>query len=90
MERGEIAIRLIDADELIHDRVSNDPVVIATRCMPTIYAKPIRYGRWIFDADYWTWVCTNCHKWVESSAANRYAYCPNCGAKMDLNKDKKK
>ncbi len=30
-------MRLIDADELIKDRVSNDPVVIAAKCAPTVY-----------------------------------------------------
>lgn len=30
-------MRLIDADELIKDRVSNDPVVIAAKCAPTAY-----------------------------------------------------
>ncbi len=28
--------RYIDADELIKDRVNNDPVVIAANCMPTV------------------------------------------------------
>lgn len=30
-------MRLIDADELIKDRVENDPVVIAVKCAPTAY-----------------------------------------------------
>ena len=30
-------MRLIDADELMKDRVSNDPVVIAAKCAPTVY-----------------------------------------------------
>ena len=30
-------MRLIDADELIKDRVGNDPVVIAAKCTPTAY-----------------------------------------------------
>lgn len=29
--------RLIDEDELIKDRVENDPVVIAAKCAPTVY-----------------------------------------------------
>lgn len=29
--------RLIDEDELIKDRVENDPVVIAAKCVPTAY-----------------------------------------------------
>lgn len=30
-------MRLIDADELIKNRVENDPVVIAATCAPTAY-----------------------------------------------------
>lgn len=29
--------RLIDEDELIKDRVENDPVVIVAKCAPTAY-----------------------------------------------------
>ena len=36
-ERGRM--RLIDADELIKDRVENDPVRIAAECAPTAFDK---------------------------------------------------
>lgn len=32
-------MRLIDADELIKDRVENDPVRIAVKCAPTAFDK---------------------------------------------------
>ena len=32
-------MRLIDADELIKDRVENDPVRIAVQCAPTAFNK---------------------------------------------------
>ena len=32
-------MRLIDADELIKDRVENDPVVIAVKCAKTAFDK---------------------------------------------------
>ena len=32
-------MRLIDADELIKDRVENDPVRIAAECAPTVFDK---------------------------------------------------
>ena len=32
-------MRLIDADELIKDRVGNDPVRIAVKCAPTAFDK---------------------------------------------------
>ena len=84
-------MRLIDADELCADRVSNDPVVIAAKCAPTIDAEPVRHGEWILnpcnlynDA---TWVCSVCgNEWVlidGNPHGNQMNYCPNCGAKMD-------
>lgn len=74
-------MRLIDADELCADRVSNDPVVIAAKCAPTIDAEPVRHGKWLYvgygkpDA----WYCSECSVMV----AKQHFYCPRCGAKMD-------
>ena len=34
-------MRLIDADYITEGRVSNDPVVIAAKCAPTIDAIPV-------------------------------------------------
>lgn len=84
-------MRLIDADELCADRVSNDPVVIAAKCAPTIDAEPVRHGEWILnpcnlynDA---TWVCSECgNEWVLIDGTpldNQMNYCPKCGARMD-------
>ena len=38
-------MRLIDADELIKDRVENDPVAIAAKCQPTAYDVDKVVGR---------------------------------------------
>lgn len=84
-------MRLIDADELCADRVSNDPVVIAAKCAPTIDAEPVRHGEWILnpcnlynDA---TWVCSVCgNEWglIDGTPLdNQMNYCPKCGARMD-------
>ena len=35
-------MRRIDADELCEERVSNDPVVIAAKCAPTVDAEPVQ------------------------------------------------
>lgn len=37
-------MRLIDADELIKDRVENDPVRIAAECAPTAFDKEKMIG----------------------------------------------
>ena len=42
---------------------------------------PAVHGKWIFNDDWWEFICTNCHKAIDS--IKKYDYCPNCGAKMD-------
>lgn len=52
---------------------------------PPMDAEPVRHGKWIEhlnymeerDGYYW---CPLCQK----MATREYNYCPNCGAKMDL------
>ena len=89
-------MRLIDADELIKDRVENDPVRIAAQCAPTVGAEPVRYGNWVWNPNAmdWglgAWQCSECHSSNISLPMNTnlspYAfmcgqYCPCCGAKM--------
>lgn len=52
--------------------------------LPAIDAAPVVHGQWMFNADMWTWDCTNCKGWVGSGIMiSRYKHCPNCGARMD-------
>lgn len=53
---------------------------------PTVDAAPVVHGRWVFDAESYEWNCSECHDWpIDGSADDeRTYYCPNCGAKMDL------
>lgn len=75
-------MRLIDADELCADRVSNDPVVIAAKCAPTIDAEPVRHGHWDDSFDGITPYCSVCG--MSHNCINRTPdYCPHCGARMD-------
>ena len=49
-------MRLIDADELIKDRVENDPVRIAAECAPTVFDKEKvieDLNDWMKDAEKW-------------------------------------
>lgn len=51
---------------------------------------PVVHAKWAevmfrdrFNARYWEYLCSSCNRY-----ANReYDYCPNCGAKMDLEDD---
>lgn len=49
-------MRLTDADELIKDRVENDPVRIAAECAPTVFDKEKvieDLNDWMKDAEKW-------------------------------------
>lgn len=53
---------------------------------PTADAVEVKHGEWIAcgDGEYVPFKCTVCGKntsWYHAQTAN---YCPNCGAKMDL------
>ena len=42
---------------------------------------PVSHGKWIFNDDWWEFICTNCHKGIGN--IKKYPFCPNCGARMD-------
>lgn len=49
--------------------------------MPTVDAEPVRRGKWLPPViGKWGCLCSNCNK----QADNDFAYCPNCGAKMEV------
>ena len=67
----------------------------ALRCIeetPTLETEPVRHGRWIHNiADYPQsgWIehkCSICEHWqvTNQPTCEHLIYCPNCGAKMDL------
>ena len=49
---------------------------------------PVRHGEWVAcgDGDNVPWMCSHCGKTTAHKYKVMYGkYCPNCGAKMDLN-----
>ena len=97
-------MRLIDADALkleypkdedweYYPVNTNSEVCETIDEAPTVDAKPVRHGKWIYgegksgnDGYY----CTNCHEHIKWNYKNesidfiqKYNYCPYCGAKMD-------
>jgi hypothetical protein len=61
------------------------------KAMPAVDVQPVRHGRWeneyLDDDDVWWADCTNCNNDTHSrfGRVSIYAYCPNCGARMDVN-----
>ena len=53
--------------------------------MPAADVAPVVHARWGRVRS--NWYCTGCHKGHRitngAPTANNFAYCPNCGAKMD-------
>ena len=80
---------------LVYDELSSDPtndranrIIDAYDSAPTVPAEVVRHGRWIYEHDaekdlkrlFVRIECSACGlKTVLTSA-----YCPNCGARMDL------
>lgn len=81
-------MRLIDADALPQGRVEWEDIVYA----PTIEAEPVRRGRWLepFGGDI---KCSQCGICIEGDIlflrgiGDGPFYCPNCGAKMEMEED---
>lgn len=84
-------MRLIDADKLVkglelmakyqpeHKQSTILGVCATINATPTIDAEPVRHGRWSLVDFAGTVRCSVC-----GQLSGEYAYCPNCGAKMDL------
>ena len=54
--------------------------------VPAADVAPVVHGRWIADGDgyHWTYNCSIC-AWKDGYPFNeRHNFCPNCGARMDL------
>ena len=89
--------RLIDANALIEALpiVTEDRKItlygavadfmIMISAMPTVDAVEVVHGRWIDAREYCgDYLCSNCDALY---GTNKFNYCPNCGAKMDMEVD---
>lgn len=87
--------RYIDADKLVtRPNIGNN----SSRTMwmnverivneaPTADVVKVRHGKWIWKELYgeigYMLVCSECEE--SEGACEKFDYCPNCGAKMDIN-----
>lgn len=56
--------------------------MVSLRAVPAVDVAPVRHGRWNHDKDGLVWCCL-CGFGKECIDERQYAYCPNCGAKME-------
>lgn len=58
-------------------------------CVPAADVAPVVHGRWIADGDFV--ICSQCEAEINQKNSlgmdNSKNYCPNCGARMDLEED---
>lgn len=91
-------MRLINADALeTHEIYEGEwvRVVYADDIdnAPTIEAEPVIHAKWIFRPDHSECACTNCNFKIYGRPYQNtylivpYNYCPNCGAKMEVEKE---
>ena len=90
-------MRLIDADllklEIACVYGSNPQYINWLNHAPTVDAVPVRHGKWIDEGQYadffphHAWRCSECGEHVIEIDTPWYKYCPNCGTRMDEERD---
>lgn len=82
-------------EKLTRSYVRNDPYIADWRfdemieSLPAADVAPVRHGEWIVcgDGNNVLWMCSHCGKTITRKFKMMYGkYCPNCGARMDLEK----
>ena len=63
-------------------------MIDVVECSEAADVQAVRHGRWeneYLDDDVWWADCTNCKNdtYSKYGRVSTYAYCPNCGARMD-------
>ena len=77
-ETGKLWSEMPDGEELSKELMK------AINHAPTVDAAPVKHGRWVEETDRVNhWHCSNCIV-VWGVTHRAFKYCPNCGAKMDL------
>ena len=94
-------MRLIDADALLKHEVESDRLrgvflVVPKGFIldaPTVEAEPVVHARWVFADDQYC-RCTRCNQkapvilqYQDEPETVATDYCPNCGAKMQIEKE---
>ena len=83
--------KLIYVDDLIESingyrlgKIPKGELLWKIEQLPAVEAAPVVHGRWIVQDDGRTrFMCSICGS---KNYQQHYNYCPNCGAKMDLEK----
>ena len=85
----EAAIRALLNDAPEQVRYSREDAADCIRYMDAADVAPVRHGRWVLDEKRYVVYCSECSEPVSyypniRDVREENHYCPNCGAKMDL------
>ena len=73
-----------DGDAFLHYTGALYRTVASPECIPAVDAAPVVHGRWVISPGS-PWPIRDCSVCGEQQiSAYATKYCPNCGAKMDL------
>ena len=67
-----------------------DGCAIEIKKLPAVDAEPVRYGRWIkrgYVCGESEWKCSACGETEWRGSTYGLNFCPNCGAKMDKERE---
>ena len=81
IEREKVLSKAAPVEDCFSDMISAYDVIM----LPAADVAPVRHGRWeivIGSNGKEDMVCTRCR--VSQELTGVFTYCPNCGAKMDL------
>lgn len=74
--------KIVDSDEIYTNGAELVPIFRMKQWFEHADAEPVRHGHWVKKGG-WYW-CSECGDHWGDDGAN---YCPNCGAKMDGEKN---
>lgn len=63
-----------------------DGCAVELKKLPAVDAEPVRHGKWIKKIG--CVKCSTCFEDCWADSAPSYEFCPYCGAKMDMEKEK--
>lgn len=76
--------KIVDSAQVYTNGAELVPIFRMKQWFEHIGAEPVRYGKWIVEAEDWRhqieWFKCSCCGFPTSTT---YKYCPNCGAKME-------
>lgn len=86
--------RYIDAEKIKYTEYINGDVTVSkdlVEKIPTADVQEVKHAKNLQNCFKWAFECSHCH-WCDDDTyccdSSEFKFCPNCGAKIDLEDDK--